>query len=183
MLEFRNIYKSFGRPILENLSFILHEGESLGFFGPSGIGKSTIINLILGHIEADQGIIINKFEKTSTIFQDNRLIENISAIDNLLLVDDDYIKAGEILSELSINDYHKKTTEFSGGEKRRISIARSLFYGGDLLLLDEPIKGLDKESRQSTIDCINKFGASSKLLISHDREDFKDLKIRKIIYL
>lgn len=185
MLEFKNVYKSFENPVLENLSFLLNEVEKIAISGPSGIGKTTVINLILGISQPDKGVVINNFEKISTAFQENRLIEEISALENLRLVtgkSDKELK--DLLRDLMIENSHEKVKNLSGGMKRRVAIARALIYDGDLFLLDEPIQGLDDESRKIVINKILEVTKDKSLiLISHSRKDIEDFKITREIVL
>lgn len=179
MLEFKKVYKSFENPILEDVNFKIEKGESLAVLGESGIGKTTIFNLILGFIKPDRGEVINKFEKISTVFQENRLIEEISPLNNLKMVTD---KGDEELKNLLCDLKIENPTEFvkklSGGMKRRVAIARALAFGGDLFLLDEPIQGLDIETRNLVIGKILEMTEKkSIILISHDIEDLRDFKI------
>lgn len=185
MLEFKNVYKSFENPVIEDLSFSLNKGESLAILGESGIGKTTIFNLILGFIKPDKGKVINKFNEISTVFQENRLIEEISALNNLKLVtdkSDDELK--DLLRDLKIENSKELVKNLSGGMKRRVSIARALAFGGDLFLLDEPIQGLDIETRNLVIGKILEMTkGKSIVLISHDIEDLRDFKIDSKIEL
>ena len=173
MLEFKNVYKSYDNEVIKNLSFILKNGEKLAIVGDSGIGKTTIFNLILKFETPDKGEVVNNFKRISTVFQENRLIEEISALENLNLVSEKpetELKA--ILSELGIENENQRVSLMSGGMKRRVAIARALAYGGDLYLLDEPIQGLDVETRDRVIEAIKKYTkGSSTILISHEDRD------------
>lgn len=185
MLEFKNVSKSFEKEVIKNLSFVLNEGEKILIWGESGIGKTTIVNLILGIIEPDSGEIINKFKKISTVFQENRLVEEISAIDNLKLVsekDDFYLK--NILKDLKIENPEEIIKNLSGGMKRRVSIARALIFDADLYIFDEPIQGLDDLTRKIVIEKILELTRKKTLiLISHDEEDVRDFEIDKKYFL
>ncbi len=179
MLEFKKVYKSFENPVLEDVNFKIEKGESLAILGESGIGKTTIFNLILGFIKPDRGEVINKFEKISTVFQENRLIEEISALNNLKMVTDKRDEElNNLLCDLKIENPMELVKNLSGGMKRRVAIARALAFGGDLFLLDEPIQGLDIETRNLVIEKIlDMTEKKSIILISHDIEDLRDFKI------
>lgn len=185
MLEFKKVYKSFENPVLEDVNFKIEKGQSLAVLGESGIGKTTIFNLILGFIKPDKGEVINNFEKISTVFQENRLIEEISSLDNLKLVSEKSDKdLKELLKELKIENPRDVVKNLSGGMKRRVAIARALSFDWDLLLLDEAIQGLDAETRSVVIEKIlEEANKKSILLISHDFEDLEDFKINSIIEL
>lgn len=182
MLKVENVYKKLGSFEIEAIDFTLKKGESLGIFGRSGSGKTSIINLILGFLEADRGEIYNSFEKISVVFQEDRLIEDISGRENLKLLDEyeedlveSYAKA------LALEGLDKKTGAYSGGMKRKLSIIRALVFGGDLLILDEAFRSLDKTSKDLAIDLIKSvWKDKSILMISHEEEDFKKLGIENI---
>lgn len=179
MLEFKNVYKAFENPVLENMSFKLKKGEKLAIVGDSGIGKTTVFNLILGIIKPDSGEVINEFHKISTVFQENRLIEEISALDNLRLVSDE---EDEVLinnlKDLKMFSPQELVKNLSGGMKRRVAIARALVYKFDLLLLDEPIQGLDDDTRLAVVEKIKLVSKDKSLvLISHNLEDIKDFNL------
>ncbi|MDO5028666.1 MAG: ABC transporter ATP-binding protein [Bacillota bacterium] len=176
MLVFENVSKSFDQDVLKNLNFKLDQGQKLSIVGPSGRGKTTIFNLILGHLKADSGKIFVDFSTISTVYQENRLIEEISALDNLKFVsnkDSDFFV--DLLASLEIFDPFQKVSDLSGGMKRRVAIARALAVDFDLLLLDEPIQGLDKEARDLVVQVIkNHIKDKAVILISHNQEDLKD---------
>lgn len=185
MLEFKNVSKSFEKDVIKNLSFILNEGEKISFSGESGIGKTTIVNLILGFISPDEGEVINDFKSISTVFQENRLIEEISAIDNLKLVSENSdFCLRNFLKELKIENPDEIVKSLSGGMKRRVSIARALIFDADLYIFDEPIQGLDDTTRDLIIEKILETTQNKSLiLISHDKKDFEDFKIERKIFL
>lgn len=185
MLEFKKVNKEFENPVIENLSFKLAEGEKLAVLGESGIGKTTIINLILGIIRPDKGEVINTFDRISTVFQENRLVEEISASDNLRMVTE---KSGreisELLRNLKIENAGELIKNMSGGMKRRVAIARALIYDADLYLLDEPIQGLDEETRKTVISEILEITKEKSLiLITHNKDDIQDFKIKRELKL
>lgn len=185
MLEFKNVFKAYEKVVIDDLSFKLKSGESLGILGDSGIGKTTIFNLILGFTPPDGGEVINNFEKISTVFQENRLIEEISALDNLKLVTNkEEAILLNLLKDLKIENPFELVRILSGGMKRRVAIARGLIYDSDLLLLDEPIQGLDEDTRRVVIEKILEFSKDrSIILISHNLEDLEDFKIDRSIEL
>ncbi len=182
MIEFRNVCKAYDKKVINDLSFKINQGESLGIFGESGIGKSTIINLILGLEKADQGEIITSFSKSAVVFQENRLIDEISAIENLLMITDDKNKAIRSLNLFNISDYDKKLSEFSGGMKRRVALARAYLYDGDILVMDEPFTGIDEENKDKAIEVLlDRY--KSIVLVSHNKDDFRKFGIHNLIYL
>ncbi len=161
MVRLKNIcfsYKSFEtgahEPKLEcvfgDFSMELREGEALAVMGESGSGKTTLVKLLLGLIEPDSGTVEGFEEKrVSVVFQEDRLLPWYSAKENIALVlhgmdkAEREQKALELLAETELSEAADKPIhELSGGMQRRVSIARALAFGGDIIILDEPLKGL-----------------------------------------
>lgn len=184
MIELKNVYKSFGeKQVLTNFSLSLIDGERCCLMGPSGCGKTTIFNLLLGLLSADSGSVT--CPAASAVFQENRLCEDFSAVTNVKMVMPKYdvAAAKELLRGLLLgDDLYTPVREFSGGMKRRVAIARALACDRDTLLLDEPFKGLDSETRAVVAEFINKKTAGKTLLlISHDAEEAAMLNAKTVI--
>ena len=185
MIELKNVYKSFGEnAVLKNFSMSVKTGERVCIMGPSGCGKTTIINLLLGIEAPDAGTVL--CPRASAVFQENRLCEDFSAVTNVKLVmpKADIKAAKELLCGLGLqDDMYKPVRDFSGGMKRRTALARALACEREVLLLDEPFKGLDTETRAVAADFVNKKTAGKTLLlVSHDRTE-AELLGTKIIEL
>ena len=186
MIRFENVTKSFDHRVIDDLSFEIKNGESFAIFGRSGIGKTTLINLILGLEKADAGNIYKDFSKASVIFQEDRLIDEISAFDNLKIVKDDQKLIKETLKNLNIDDISIPIHKFSGGMKRRVAIARALIFDGDILIMDEPFAGIDDENKNIAIDLIKeKFAEKTIILVSHNKDDMAkfDIPLENVLYL
>lgn len=186
MIRFKNVSKSFDHKVIDNLSFEIKTGQSYGIFGKSGIGKSTLINLILGFENPDSGKIYTDFNKASVIFQEDRLIDEISAFDNLKIIKNDEKLIYQTLKALNINEVNKPIIKFSGGMKRRVAIARALIFEADILIMDEPFTGLDSENKKVAIHLIKeRFEDKTIVIVSHNREDFTsfDIEAEKVLYL
>lgn len=186
MIEFVNISKSYDKKIIENLSFKIKQGENFGFFGKSGIGKTTIINMILGIAKPDFGEIYNDYKKMSVVFQENRLVDEISAIDNLKMLTNDKNLAIDVLEKFAIKDYRQVVKKLSGGTQRRLSLARAFLYKGEILILDEPFTGIDDTNKAKIIKLFKEeFKGKSIILVSHNNDDFKTFEIfdKNIIFL
>ena len=176
-LVLSNITKSYGeRLVLEDLSMIFPAGSVTCIMGPSGCGKTTLFNLITGTIKADAGTISGVPDKLSIVFQEDRLCESFSAVSNIRLVTGDSMSEQEILQhfeELGIADSaYMPVCNLSGGMKRRVTIARSICYNSELILLDEALKGLDDERRHLTMDYIKKHSQGKTIIcITHDPKE------------
>lgn len=186
MIRFENVTKSFEHKVIDDLSFEIKNGERFGIFGKSGIGKTTLINLILGLEKADSGNIYKDFSKASVIFQEDRLIDEISAFDNLKIVNDNARLIEETLRILNIEDLKTPIAKFSGGMKRRVAIARALIFDGDILIMDEPFAGIDEENKNIAIDLIKRrFAGKTIILVSHDKDDMAKfyIPLENVLYL
>ena len=186
MIEFIKVSKSYNKKILDELSIYISDGENMGIFGKSGIGKTTIINHILGLEKPDQGFIKRDFKKASVAFQENRLIDEISALDNLKILTDDKKLAISVLNKFGIFDVDKSVNLFSGGMQRKVALARAYLFDGDILIMDEPFTGLDFNIKKDLARLIKqKFKDKSIIIVSHNLDDYKlfDIGNENIIFL
>lgn len=177
----KNISKSFGeKTVLSNLSVELENGSRTCVMGASGSGKTTLLNIVMGLVKPDSGEIIGVPNHISAVFQEDRLCEPYSAVANVFAVTGKSIAEEKIVSllrELGLegSEYLPVNT-LSGGMRRRVAIARALLAESDLLILDEPFKGLDEDTRRSVIDVINRNTKGKTLIVStHDIRDADDL--------
>lgn len=158
----RNIHKSFGDlTVLKNLNITVEEKRLICILGPSGSGKTTLLNIISGVLRPDQGEISGFAEKTiSYLFQENRLLPWKTVEGNIDFVLKDKMKRAE--SQATIARYLEMVgltgfksyypDKLSGGMKQRVAIARAFAYPADILLMDEPFKGLDLQMKLNLID-------------------------------
>ncbi len=175
IIEIQNLCKSFGDiKAVDNLSFKVNEGELFAFLGQNGAGKSTTISVICGRLLKDNGnVIINGKDidrniesiknDIGVVFQNSVLDAPLTVYDNLCSRAALYGIYGETLkkrlSELSelldLEPLMKRTLgKLSGGQKRRIDIARALLHNPKILILDEPTTGLDPQTRKNVWDVI-----------------------------
>lgn len=176
-MKIQHLCKSFdGKMVLDHVSLTLESGGTACLMAPSGRGKTTLLRCIAGLETPDSGQITDLPERIAYVFQEDRLCDGFSAVDNIRLVTGKALGEGEIrrhLEELGLaGSLDQPVRELSGGMRRRVVISRAVCFGADLLLLDEPFKGLDDEARQQTADYILRHrGAASILCVTHDRED------------
>ena len=181
MISLKGVCKSYGgQRVLEGFDLEVYDGGRLAIMGRSGSGKTTVLNIVLGLIKPDSGEIIRPSGKIGVVFQEDRLIEGMSAEGNLKIV----LKKGEnlsiskLLSSLGISGglEKKPTCELSGGEKRRVAIARALIGRPDVVILDEPFKGIDEKTLPLVYKEINQRTAGKTLiLVTHSRDEAKAL--------
>lgn len=186
MIEFKKVSKSYDKKVLHNLSFKIADGNSMGIFGKSGIGKTTILKLLLNLEKADQGFIETNFTNASVVFQENRLINEISALDNLKLIENDEQLLIDTLKRFGINDVNQKIYLLSGGMQRKVALARAYVFDGDILIMDEPFTGIDYASKSYLASTIKeRFMGKSIIIVSHNTCDFElfDIKKDNILFL
>lgn len=176
-MKIQHLCKTFdGKVVLDHVSLTLESGGTACLMAPSGRGKTTLLRCIAGLEAPDSGQITDLPERIAYVFQEDRLCDGFSAVDNIRLVTGKALGEGEIrrhLEELGLaGSLDQPVRELSGGMRRRVVISRAMCFGADLLLLDEPFKGLDDEARQQTADYILRHrGAAAILCVTHDRED------------
>ena len=176
IIEIRNLYKSFGDvKAVQNLSFQVQEGELFAFLGVNGAGKSTTINILCGQLAKDSGSIFvdgenldecvdNIKAKLGVVYQNSVLDKALSVRDNLqsrgalygLTGADLKARSAQLAEILDFQDLLKRTVgKLSGGQRRRIDIARALLHQPKILILDEPTTGLDPQTRRLLWDVIS----------------------------
>ena len=177
-IDLKNISFSYGRKlILKDFNLSVKDGECICLLGASGCGKTTTIRLIAGLETPQSGIIDTHEGKISIVFQEDRLLPWATALQNisLPLTDTDKSIAKKMLEQVGLSDcFDLLPEEMSGGMCRRVAIARSLAFGGDILLLDEPFNGIDAENKRSLAKLILElFCDKTIILITHIAEDAK----------
>lgn len=150
-----NISKSFGeRAVLRDVSLTISPSEHIALRGHSGAGKTTLSRIICGLEAPDSGSIhMDSAASIAVVFQEDRLIEAISAIGNIIAVGGDAGRAYRLLSDFGFTDelIFKPAVNLSGGEKRRCAIARALLFSSDIVIMDEPFKGIDRETLETAV--------------------------------
>ena len=169
------VCKSFGKNrVLDRLNWRFPGGQISCVQGPSGCGKTTLLRLIAGLEAPDSGEIRGADgKKISAVFQENRLLENLTAEKNILLTARPGFTrtdARKLLNELGLSDTaQRRTCELSGGMQRRVAVARALAADYELLLLDEPLTGLDDDARLRVLRRIQAdLNGRTAIWITHD---------------
>ena len=185
-----NISKSFGEKVVfSEFSEIVPANQTTVIMGESGCGKTTLINMIMGLEKADDGVFEGVPEKISAVFQEDCLCEDFSAISNVRAVTGSKISKAcisNVLKKLGLSeqDITLPVRELSGGMKRRVAIARALLADSDLLIMDEPFKGLDTATRSAVINLILSYISNKTLIvITHSPEEAELLSAKKIILI
>ncbi len=138
------ISKSYGeKQVFQDFALEIKQGEILAILGASGCGKTTLLNVLAGLISYE-GEVKNPPQSVGYIFQEPRLLPNLSVAENLRYVGGRHEVIEEILNKMELGSLkNKRPKELSGGEKRRVAIARAFLTDSPALLLDEPFSSLD----------------------------------------
>lgn len=164
-------------PALDGLVLNVPAGGRICVMGASGVGKSTLLTLAAGECAP-----------CSMVFQDTRLVESASALDNVLVCADARVDASSAAALLRLLapgiNVHACVAELSGGQRRRVEIARVLLCPGGAVILDEPFTGLDTAARDATAEVVlDLLDGRMLLLATHDATDAQALNISDVITL
>lgn len=181
MLEFDRVSFSYsaGKPVLQDLSFRLGDGDRLTVMGSSGCGKSTLLSLAAGLLKPTGGRVLCTAKRTACVFQEPRLFPWLTVSQNLaaVLPAPDPAAIAKVLTDMELSGCASLyPSELSGGMKSRVALARALLYGGDLYLFDEPFSALDADLRYRLTEKLTahlKRTGAAALLVTHQAEDAK----------
>lgn len=201
ILQIDHLNKSFGETaVIRDLSFDVAEGEFLTILGASGCGKTTLLRMICGLEESDDGKIVldgkdvtraePNHRAVNTVFQNYALFPHMNVYDNvaypLKLVrtskSEMRQRVSEALSLVQMDGYEKRyPSELSGGQKQRVAIARAVIGRPKILLLDEPLGALDlnlRHAMQGELKNLQKKLGITFLYITHDQEEALNMSDR-----
>lgn len=181
----KDLRKSFGaRPLFDQLTFAVEEGERVGLIGPNGAGKSTLLRILAGQTTQDEGDLSFRRGARVGFLEQTPVIDLQSTVEDAIFGDSDresaesLALAGELLSKLDLNEYKRRAVgELSGGWRKRVALARELFRSPDLLLLDEPTNHLDIESILWLESLLDK-SRFATVTVSHDRLFLQNVSTR-----
>ncbi len=188
MLLFDHVSKSFGSlQAVDDLSFELKAGEVFGLLGPNGAGKTTAINMAVGLLEPDEGVVRfvgERFDRDPREPENRRalglapqslaLYEELNAADNLRFFGrlnglrgaaleervDDCLRFADL-----VDVRRKAVSKYSGGMKRRLNLAIAIIHAPDLVLLDEPTVGVDPQSRNAIFERVEQLRDEGKQIV------------------
>ena len=187
-MRLSNIAKAYGDiTVFDSFSAELKNGAVTQISGESGCGKTTLLRIIAGLEDYSGEITERPLGKISAVFQEDRLFEELSALENchLVLKGKPPFDIAEALvsTGLSREDITRPAKELSGGMKRRTAIVRALCADFGILLLDEPFKGIDPENKQKTAALIQAhIKDKTVLIVTHDT-DSMPLKTDSVLSL
>lgn len=213
VIELTDVWKGYWyrrnyREVLKGVSLRVYGGKFACILGPNGSGKTTLLKIIGGYLRPDRGSVrvegveINALsegkllcfrrEKVGFVFQEDLMFEVLTVYENLEvplfpLIKDKKLRRKRILEALEKLDMVELADRFpyqlSGGEKRKVSLARALLNNPPILLIDEPTSNLDQESAEEYLDQLSKLNklGTTILAATHDEKVIKYAE--KILYL
>ncbi len=176
-MELKNVTVRFGdKLVLDGLNARVNPGAVAAIEGKSGSGKTTLLRCVLGLLKPDGGTVTGVPSRVAAVFQEDRLLDRQTARGNVHLVCGKAITDGEIdahLREVGLEeDAEKRVRAFSGGMRRRVALVRALIVRPQLLVLDEPFKGLDEDSKRQAAAYVNRRrGGATMLIVTHDQAE------------
>lgn len=188
LLTAEHIVKAYSeRVLLNDVNFSIHRGEKVGVIGTNGMGKSTLLKIIAGIEEADQGEIIKgnkvhiRYLPQTPVLEKNMTVLEAVLKDNINEINQWSVEseAKTVLQELGLTDYEQKVEELSGGQKKRAALANAVLAPVEILILDEPTNHLDDEMSQWLEEYLIRF-RGAVLLVTHDRY-FLDRVVTRIV--
>ena len=194
LIQFKNIVKKFdGQLVLKGINLDIYENEFVTLLGPSGCGKTTLLRILGGFLQPDEGEVIFDGESIAdlppykrdlnTVFQKYALFPHMNVFDNVAFglkikkepKDIIYQKVTRMLKLVGLEDFGKRSVhEMSGGQQQRVAIARALVNEPKVLLLDEPLGALDAKLRkgmQRELKKIQKEVGITFIFVTHDQEE------------
>jgi phospholipid/cholesterol/gamma-HCH transport system ATP-binding protein len=199
LIEGRGLYLAFGdNQVLSDISFQVREGDCLSIVGASGVGKSTILKLVLRLLVPDSGYVViegddinrltfeevlNVRQKMGMVFQAAALFDSLTIYENVAfplrehmhLPEDevhDRVERALAMVDLSVYEFgYRLPAELSGGQKKRVGIARAIVHEPKILLYDEPTTGLDPVTSRTIVDLILRLQRElevTSVVVSHD---------------
>lgn len=188
MIEIKNLSLSYeGEQVIDSFSLHVEKGSRIAIMGPSGCGKTSLLKAVAGIVKPERGSA-KVHGRISCVFQEPRLLPWLSALENINVVLSDSAAtlpvARKWLDAVGLSEAaDKRPGELSGGMQQRLSIARALAYGGDVLLLDEPLKGMDAETENMVKSLILRESEGKTLvLVTHDEAEAMAFADRVYVY-
>lgn len=180
-IEVNDISKTYdGKDVLIDFNAVFEDGSKTVLTGRSGIGKTTLLHILMGLVTPDSGTVVlsGVTMNCGVVFQEDRLLEDLTAERNISLIrpapEVAQIRADlkELIPDIDMN---APVSTFSGGMKRRVAIVRACLSDSDILIMDEPFTGLDDNARRDVLRYIEeRRGGRTLIIASHITDGLED---------
>lgn len=189
ILSLENITHSYTeRKLFDEASFYLHEGEKVGIIGINGTGKSTLLKIMAcleipdeGQVIKAANMMIHYLPQNPIFNEEDTVLESVQNMIHHHANEDELVKAKTMMTRLGITDFEQKTSELSGGQRKRLALVSVLITPCDILILDEPTNHLDSEMAEWLENQLRGF-RGALVMVTHDRY-FLDSVTNRIIEL
>jgi len=201
LIKVKDISKRYGTLLaLDNVSFELSPGETVGFLGTNGAGKSTTMKIVTGSLRADKGSVsvfgydmekkpVEAKKRIGYLSEDNPMPEEmyvreyLEYIANIFKISNVKESVSSAIENFGLSkEYKKKISSLSKGNRQKLGLAQALIHNSDFLVLDEPTSGLDPNQQDEIKEMITRMGKSKIILFStHILQDVQSLASRVII--
>ena len=204
LIEFRNIVKNFdGQIVLKGVNLNIYENEFVTLLGPSGCGKTTLLRILGGFLEQDEGTVIFDGQcidnvpaykrEINTVFQRYALFPHLNVFENIAFglrikkLGNDIIsqKVNRMLSLVNLEGYEKRNvTKLSGGQQQRVAIARAMATNPEIIYFDEPTSALDPELIGEVLTVMRQLAEDgmTMLVVTHEM-DFARNVSNKVMFM
>ena len=188
LMTARSISKAYGElKVINNLNFSIRRGEKIAMLGPNGVGKSTLIKLLIGQIKPDSGVVEwNPMNKLGYYSQEFENFDMEKSVINLFSEKCERMESfcRPFLGKFGFaaNKVHQKVGTLSGGEKTRLAIAMLCSTDANILILDEPTTYLDIMSQRVILEALKTY-KGTMIIVSHTEEFIKELKPDKVFLM
>ena len=188
LITARSISKSYDDlQVIKNLNFSIRRGEKIAMLGPNGVGKSTLIKLLIGQIKPDSGVV--EWNPMNRLGYYSQEFENFDMEKSVIQLFSDKCQRMESFCRpflgkfgFAANKVHQKVGTLSGGEKTRLSMAMLCSTDANLLILDEPTTYLDIMSQRVILEALKTY-KGTMIIVSHTEEFIKELKPDKVFLM
>lgn len=191
MISLKKVNKKIGNFELKNIDFKVEKGEYFVILGPSGTGKTMLLEIIAGLQKINSGkLFFNdklmnsidpEYRKVGMVYQDYMLFPHMTVIENILFgaklktIENRDKKLERLIEDLSIKDLERRSIKnLSGGESQRVALARTLMTEPEVLLLDEPLSALDNHTKIKVQDQLKKIHKTYQMTTLHVTHDFNE---------
>ena len=191
VFELDDVSFGYDEPLIKNLSLIVPRKSRIGFIGPNGVGKTTLIRLMLGRLAADSGTVtqgtnlkVRYFDQLRDTLDPTQTVREIVAPDgDQVIVNDKPIHVFGYLRRFLFNESQARTpvSVLSGGERARVVLAKLFSEPANVLVLDEPTNDLDIETLELLEVLLTEFDGTV-LLVSHDREFLDNVVTESLVF-